>query len=200
LVGKTSAAAQKWAKAIHARECQKLYLARVSGRFPGRALSLAIPQLGRNNCPLPQHGEWPQFKAKADEKLKNWKKNASSKNDTGASAKIARQCFAHGYWITGPDNCAKNESLDSFCNGLIKENSVSTEEWAKALTERSWLHLACPARVEQAKIGVCVCGTFEELDDETYLRTVKPAETSFTTLTYDQSTDTSIILCRPETG
>lgn len=43
-------------------------------------------------------------------------------------------------------------------------------------------------------------GTFDELDQETYEKTVKAAQSSFALMSYDESSDSSVVLCKPETG
>ena len=44
-----------------------------------------------------------------------------------------------------------------------------------------------------------VSGSFDDLDDETYEKTVKAAQSSFALMKYDKESDTSVVLCRPET-
>jgi RNA pseudouridylate synthase len=63
-----------------------------------------------------------------------------------------------------------------------------------------WLHLACPTRLVEPKNGVCGCGTFNELDDDAYASTVKSAETSFCAVSYHGASDSTLVLCRPNTG
>jgi hypothetical protein len=55
-------------------------------------------------------------------------------------------------------------------------------------------------RVARAKDGVCSSGKFDELDESTYIKTVKAAETAFSVVSYDERQDCTIILCRPVTG
>jgi hypothetical protein len=63
-----------------------------------------------------------------------------------------------------------------------------------------WLHLACPTRIVQPKDGVCEAGSFSNLDDDLYLKTVKPAHTAFGVVSYDPHTDSTLLICRPYTG
>ena len=63
-----------------------------------------------------------------------------------------------------------------------------------------WFHLACPTRIAQHKDGVCEAGTFDSLDDALYRKTVKPAQTSFAVVSYDEATDSTVVVCRPATG
>jgi Pseudouridylate synthases, 23S RNA-specific len=51
-----------------------------------------------------------------------------------------------------------------------------------------WLHLAVPVTVVDEKNGVCQAGSG------------KPAQTSFAVVGYDQETDSTIVLAKPETG
>ena len=43
-------------------------------------------------------------------------------------------------------------------------------------------------------------GPFDTLDDHLYVHTVKPAQTSFAVVGYDDLSDSTVVLCRPETG
>jgi hypothetical protein len=63
-----------------------------------------------------------------------------------------------------------------------------------------WLHLACPTRISSHKDGICEAGGFADLDDEVYLKSVKPAQTSFAVVRYDDASDSTVLICRPETG
>ena len=42
-------------------------------------------------------------------------------------------------------------------------------------------------------------GSFDDLEDETYEKTVKAAQSSFALMKYDKESDSSVVLCRPET-
>ena len=43
-------------------------------------------------------------------------------------------------------------------------------------------------------------GRFEDLDNDLYAKTVKPAQTSFTVVEYNEESDSTVVLCRPSTG
>jgi len=89
-----------------------------------------------------------------------------------------------------------------------------------------WLNFACPCRVASHKNGICEAGDFSQYiptktdennnDDTnngknnkpcdknkgslTRVLGIKPAQTSFTLLSYDASSDTSLVLAKPVTG
>lgn len=42
-------------------------------------------------------------------------------------------------------------------------------------------------------------GAFEDLNNEMYAKTVKASQSSFALLKYDEKSDSSVVLCRPET-
>ena len=49
-------------------------------------------------------------------------------------------------------------------------------------------------------LAVQESGTFDDLDQELYDKTVKAAQSSFALMSYDESSDSSVVLCKPETG
>ena len=78
-----------------------------------------------------------------------------------------------------------------------------------------WLNFACPCRVSSHKNGICEAGDFSHLINDFGDKTnadngqenssqpgkgIKPAQTSFTLLSYDASTNTSLVLAKPITG
>lgn len=200
MLAKTSKVCKQWTRVIQRREqCEKLYLARVRGKFPV-SCPTTLPMLGAESSSLPVFGEWLE-----DGAVKPKKKNGET--DTYEKA---RERNAHGYWITDSmDRPLSGISLDEFAKG-----ATSAETWLRFLDGRGvvetegstdcsqmkWFHLACPTRIVDPKIGVCVCGSFDDLDQMTYKKTVKPAETSFAMVAYDPKSDSSVVLCRPKTG
>lgn len=86
VLAKNSAAAKEWGQAIQQRNksCEKLYLARVKGRF-GQNFPNDLPVLGQDGR-LPSYGEWP---------------NATEAFPAGEDpCTEARRRNAHGYWMT----------------------------------------------------------------------------------------------------
>jgi 23S rRNA-/tRNA-specific pseudouridylate synthase len=197
VLAKTSLVAKEWGKAIQERDaCEKLYLARVKGRFPLNCPT-TLPNLaqGETSEGLPVYGEWTHHA----EKTKG--------SDDDAAARLRN---AYGYWITdhtgkavGPDAASlvqfseSEHAVDEWLEALKDSNEEAAESTASSL---SWLHLACPVRVKEPKIGVCVSGAFEDLEASLYLKTVKSAQTAFATISYDSESDSTIVLCRPGTG
>lgn len=182
LLGKTSAAAREWCTIIQERDhCEKLYLARVKGRFG--TVSNIPTSLARSYENVPLYGEWVD-----DENFRT--RNACS------------------HWFTTLDGSVCSDlSMDKF--GRMENSLEDWLDSLQKLGEGNmnvlnsklrWLHLACPTRVEQHKNGICACGTFDELNDDIYRQSVKASETSFALIHYDNKTDSSLVLCRPRTG
>jgi len=208
ILGKTSLIAQQWGKAIMNRNCQKVYLARVKGKFP-----LSCPtdwKLADDITQPPINGEWKdQNEEKQDpigeEKGQNSKRNKKHKSnlsqeELASLVQQARKRNAHTWWIADDDDkIVNNDSLQH-----IFDDQKSDQEWLDSSTEqkdsRFWFHLACPNRIAKPKDGVCEAGPFGDLDNVTYHKTVKPAATSFAVIRYDEVTDSTIVLCRPTTG
>jgi 23S rRNA-/tRNA-specific pseudouridylate synthase len=238
VLAKSSKVAAQWTDAIRSRtRCQKLYLARVRGRFPDNLFQqspfLAPPCLTAEHdgasipVALPDYGEWLGREGHGDEE----EKEVNSR----------RHRHAHGWWISdasdiplpgtspgalvaslesNPDNPTE-ERLREVLELLSEQfaassSSVSHREEAASeandsaqLTEKDrnqqprpfyWVHLACPIRIVDPKIGVYECDSFGGLDDAEYIRTVKPAQTSFAALSYHGDSDSTLLLCRPQTG
>jgi 23S rRNA-/tRNA-specific pseudouridylate synthase len=190
ILGKTSAVAQEWGKSIMNRNCQKSYLARVAGKFPLHCSAKELPRILVDPSNLPNNGEWVV------------------ETETHQPATAARKQNAHGYWIADENGKVQKEAdLQSVFDcqrsedeWLLEATNAKEEEANPSTRGLLWFHLACPNRVAQPKDGICEAGAFETLDDELYLKTVKPAQTSFGVVRYDEATDSTVVLCRPATG
>ncbi len=184
ILGKTSTVATDWGKAIMNRNCQKVYLARVAGKFP-----LHLPQeLDRfqEQDLLPDHGESKVIFTSNDETMLS-------------TIDLARKQNAYGYWITNGDGILQRDCL--LQNVFASQHHE--DEWLDNTVDQNkflWLHLACPTRISQPKDGICEAGPFVTLDDTIYLKTVKAAETSFGVIRYDEASDSTLVICRPTTG
>ena len=248
LIAKNSSLARSLGKCILERDgCQKVYLARVKGRF-GNLQNVNHPwklqysktsnevlqdvagdgsverrSKQRKVMSLPPifHGEI------AERDIQNVsggvhiklpmsakKKGKNSKCDSNES----RSCFATlGFWITDDVGNlvqnATNEDLVNQCEKVTAEEiikytigsntseKVCDSDGTNESTERSiyWLHFSCPCRISSHKNGVCEAGDFSA-KSEVELEGTKPAQTAFTLLSYDKSSDTSLLLVKPDTG
>ena len=196
----------------------------------GDLLGRINPVSGTSRTDVPQDGEWPQNNPTENTSVHDSSSSSSSSSskDTKVSTTIdkLRSSHAHDYWITDDsgNNLLEKVSLSDLANSEInnldecledldklrqqegKDKNITTKDNNSPTTNSSkksslrWLHLACPTRIVQPKIGVCAAGRFEELEDDLYVKTVKPAQTSFAVIRYDAITDSTIILCRPVTG
>lgn len=218
VLAKTSAAAKEWGQAIQQRDCEKIYLARVKGRFCGdhNIAAAAASDNNNNTVPLllvhtndgrlPNHGEFEDDSsatAAATDTI-----NALDQDDI---SRAARSRNAHGYWMTDLAGNPCDVTLEEFTK---MEHTV--DEWLEALNGAAttttsdsknqdssslvWFNLACPVRIEQPKIGVCSAGLFADLDAATYQKTVKAAQTAFAVVRYCASDDSTLLLVRPATG
>lgn len=192
ILAKSTAVAKHWSQCIRQRDCQKYYLARVRGKFPMILEEKGLARLSGLEG-LPQDGEWT---------------NAAKEESTAAAVEAAKRRNAHAYWITD----ASGKVLQRDCSlSEIATAEHTVDEWLAQLDNSDkganqkdasmfWVHLACPTRISKHKDGVCEAGAFEDLDDDVYLKTVKPAQTSFGVVSYDEKSDSSLLLCRPVTG
>lgn len=193
ILAKRSEVARTWAQAISKREaCTKLYLARVKGKFPS---NLKFPRITTDP---PENGEWTSLAC-------------------DGTVESLRKRHAHGYWVTlqSPNSNGDQNSSTLSDMSLVeyRATAVDVETWLSSLTGSDdsftqskndtimpWLHVACPVRVVDFKDGGCESGTFNDIEDDVYRRTVKPAQTSFAVIRYDAESDSTIVLCRPSTG
>jgi 23S rRNA-/tRNA-specific pseudouridylate synthase len=182
VLGKSSQKAQEWGKCIMRRDCQKVYFARVTGKFPLNCPSSLISKISRT---VPVNGEWEGQGAA-----------------TEAPYVAARRRNAYGYWSVDMSEKVRDDATLQ----QIFDSQWDYESWLKPTQDADqeanmlWLNLAAPTRVANKKDGICEAGSFENLDPETYMKTVKPAHTSFGVVQYDADTDSTIVLCRPTTG
>lgn len=189
ILGKTSAVAQEWGKAIMNHSCQKVYLARVKGKFPMNAPK-SLPRLLGQKSDLPDRGVFLV-------------ETASSPTREAMETEIykaAQQNNAYGLWVTQGEGTPLSEaSMQDVFNSQFNYDDWLSDSTSKK-NDLKWLHLACPTRIAQPKDGICEAGAFEHLDEKVYLKSVKPAETSFGVLSYDDESDSTLVICRPQTG
>lgn len=222
-MGKNRDVAKDWGKAIQQRDaCEKLYLARIRGRFPlacPESISTgALSSVGSNkftDCGPPLYGEWvekataPAEATSSEGPRRKKQKVAANEKDDSVAAVAARNRNALVCWVTEQSGKPLDND-EGFSMQKFSSVTNSVQEWLEVLNnsqpgsaekkELLWLHLACPVRVEQPKIGVCAAGAFADLDDSLYRKTVKPAQTSFAIIRYDAETDSTVVLCKPWTG
>ncbi|KAL7471606.1 hypothetical protein ACHAXS_011903 [Conticribra weissflogii] len=111
-------------------------------------------------------------------------------------------------------------------SGQENDADVSATVATTATPTIHWLNFACPCRVASHKNGICEAGDFSQFimtkkdendnpvtnrsDDNkspdndqgshVQIRGIKPAQTSFTLVSYDASSNTSLVLAKPVTG
>ena len=218
VLAKNAALARSLSQCIFDREgCEKIYLARVKGRFPLNLVN------GKGN------ESW-QFRRESidaggdsaisppcingvysETNMKHWKGGVrvplhSAKNSNAAL----------GYWFSDENekvlinvswrdissrasNVSALEILDMVkYESKTNQNKDQTNNTpANSIT---WLNFSCPCRVSSHKDGICEAGDFTNLTTDKDRKGIKPAQTSFSLLTYDALTDTSVVLAKPITG
>ena len=141
ILGKTSHEAQVWGKAIQQRQhCEKLYLARVKGRFPTQCPDQVPKLLGREGDSLmesnnnnknqsrrvPLYGEWtnPNDEQDGCSSSKRTEKNKQSLDDAAATAlaTVQRQRNAYGYWFS---NITMDDNNNNNNNSLVPDQSLA---------------------------------------------------------------------------
>jgi 23S rRNA-/tRNA-specific pseudouridylate synthase len=216
MIAKCPVVAQTLSLALRSSDaCEKMYLARVQGKFPQNChLSVAAMDTTCWKEPghVPTGGEYRMSRTGTNETTA-----------ATATAKDMRERNALGYWLEDSfgsvqkgvsrssqlDLSASHGDIDEWMSLLeppINRNNENGDTCSSAISTdtthspKLWFHLACPVRVSSPKHGICQAGAFTDLDDATYRKTVKPAHTSFAIVRYDESTDSTILLCRPSTG
>jgi RNA pseudouridylate synthase len=178
IFGKTSAAAQVCSTAMKQRHrrgsslCHKIYVARVKGHFP-RNCPLHVPVL----APASSHDEQkPPLFPIFDGVVHDDDNTIENGNDEVAVAAMRRR-NAFGYWFsnsTGANNVGDSQNLSLEQFSTLEH---SADEWLQALDQKKkeqvsndcddsscmtahsdlvWLDFACPVRVSNPQVGVCV--------------------------------------------
>lgn len=206
IIAKTPEVAKRLGKCISDRtSCEKVYLARVKGRFPTNfTADKRFQDCESNGIPC-QFGETVQA--------------------TGNAYKVSAEA-AIGFWITDQLGNPRDDvtlqqmsespgTLDTILSPSIIKHGILTDEQRvkqeiSSLSDQEdsvngqqstqsyfWLNLACPCRISQPKNGVCETGDFASQQGKTG---AKPAQTSFALVAYDEQTDSSAIVAKPLTG
>jgi len=242
VIAKSSAIARELSKCISERDgCEKIYLARVKGKFPLGLQSQGVQNGDNNIHPWEfrlqsdtaslqnEETDYPNKRRKglisppcqSGEVLESetdWKggvhipiMNNEGKKKKQTNQPNTKQIYAGlGYWITNRQGevvenaCSLQDLIDqskdiSIANA-IGDLSTPGSNGNNTSDELLWLNFACPCRISSHKNGVCEAGSFSELTDESVRKSIKPAQTSFVLLSYDASSDTSLVLAKPETG
>mmetsp|Transcript_31606 Transcript_31606/g.66456 ORF Transcript_31606/g.66456 Transcript_31606/m.66456 type:complete len:670 (+) Transcript_31606:78-2087(+) len=134
-------------------------------------------------------------------------------NSKGASESNTQLYAGLGYWMTdGQGTIVKNASLQDLigqCEDASMEEMLAGSIGSAPNTGNSsiptkesflWLNFASPCRIASHKNGVCETGEFSELNNDDDRKGIKPAQTSFALLSYDASSDTSLVVAKPVTG
>ena len=88
------------------------------------------------------------------------------------------------------------DSVDEWLESIDSTSSTSFEGNEERDCKYLWYHLACPTRIAKHKDGVCEASSFDNLDDDLYKKTVKPAHSSFGVVSYDETTDSTLLVRR----
>ena len=78
--------------------------------------------------------------------------------------------------------------MDDWLSSMDQSNAKNTED------VKLWLHLACPTRIAKHKDGICEAGSFDDLDDALYVKSVKPAHSAFGVVSYDEKSDSTLLV------
>ena len=247
LIAKSSSLASLLGKCILERDgCEKVYLARVKGKFPSILqnanhpwrmqywTSLKIEQdvrgdenaerqsklLKITSIPPILHGEVTEHDTNnifGGVRVKlpvNMKQKSNTKEGGGVANKNQTCIAALGFWVTDcfgtlienatVQDCVKQcegmtatEIIEYSVGSLATDKVCDKEDSAKRSI--NWLHFACPCRISSHKNGVCESGDFSA-KSESELEGTKPAQTAFTILSYDEASDTTLLLIKPDTG
>jgi hypothetical protein len=245
LLAKSSALAGTLGKCIMQRDgCEKIYLARVKGKFPLGLQHTSCEMHDATNdnihpwefvyCPdrdenLGDEELHPSKRTKrsipppceygevSDSYGKIWKggmhipfkSNEGKKQNAADEFSEAESYAGLGYWMTDAHGAvAQDASLQDLINQC--DNKSTEEMLQRAIGSTSgtpstkeswlWLNFACPCRISSHKNGICEAGDLTGSKDDNYLQGIKPAQTLMSLLSYDASSDTSLVLAKPVTG
>jgi len=209
IIAKSSAVAKEVGISIRDRTCEKLYLARVRGKFPLNANKSHYCSQMRN-----------QRKSSGDNNNNN---NDDISNTESDKTKELNHLFpvdgvrndeaASEYWIcSNNNNCGDTSehvinTLFSKCDEMVSQkwNKDAVYELKQELDCRNegdvgryFLEIACPCKISSHKDGVCIVSEkpVSAINEEGW----KPAQTRFHVVAYDEATDTTVLLAQPITG
>lgn len=114
IIGKTSSVAQSYSKCIMNRSCQKIYLARVAGKFPLKYRNLkplTADEITQSGIPL--HGEW-------EREGSSQSKCTESKNEKANVASRLRKQHALACWVTGRDGKPVYEDKYNYESNILE--------------------------------------------------------------------------------
>jgi 23S rRNA-/tRNA-specific pseudouridylate synthase len=210
LMAKSARVAQQWSKAMimqpqpslamdHDSQQQpqqrvhKWYLARVRGKFP---LNMnALTDNDEDTIPLLSNEEKASVDSGVHLSRPETNNGDSSAQDSPIDADARRTRNAFGYWTTHRSFQEVFECVQPMNNWFqLPEEQRNTNQ------RDNWLHLACPTRVAQHKDGVCQAGSFSNLRDDIYMKSVKASQTAFGVVSYSEETHSTLVVCKPSTG
>mmetsp|Transcript_8573 Transcript_8573/g.17443 ORF Transcript_8573/g.17443 Transcript_8573/m.17443 type:complete len:578 (-) Transcript_8573:57-1790(-) len=175
IIAKNRDVAKQLGQCIRDREnCQKMYIARVKGKFPLQA-------------PSDKHLSWTNGESLCQYGETNNGEAVIGYWITDCNGAIRQKA-------TLDDVFGSKRTIDGLLSEL--ETKHLDENSGKASL---WLHLSCPCRIASHKNGVCEAGEFSDLSEDE-AKKVKPAQTSFAVVEYDKASDSTVILVKPETG
>jgi hypothetical protein len=147
ILGKTSLVAQEWGKSIMNQNCQKVYLARVAGKFPLNAGGDASKlRLSGDSCPI--NGKWPKY--------------ATIGNSKSRDVAMERKRNAHMFWIIKGKGQVTGNDVDL---QRVFDSKFDEDDWLKNADSETdseskeqmlWFHLACPIRIAKHGRRRCV--------------------------------------------
>jgi len=132
--------------------------------------------------------------------------NGSNENSSTEPNRFLEQVFhcRHSVdaWLASIGNTDNSDTATTDTkNSTINSGTITTTANSKLTsTVFRWFHIACPVRIAHHKDGICEANSFADLDDNLYKKTVKPSHSSFGVVSYDQRTDSTLLICRPYTG
>ena len=203
IIAKKSDVAKALGESIqNRRECEKMYLARLKGRFPLNFVDSSNVRLQTDNvnieCGVEKTGDCETNKGQEDTgcydeqhshepALALWVTDESGRVCNGASMQdvfISKNSIDTLLFSEDNDNIAADP-----------DSSVPRSHSAAGTCNRSifWIHLACPCVIASHKDGICKAGS--GLGPK-----AKPAQTSFSVISYDEASDSTVVLVKPETG
>ena len=185
IIAKSSEVAKDVTRNIMERNCTKYYLARVRGKFPLNAQN-------HSHLTLSDH----EVSGFQDRLI-----------DSGSSADVASWISASplSVEIRNPHETNRKHGLthhDVFSQTTPLDQLFEFKNGGKVILEQMnqqiWFELSCPCRIASHKNGVCE--TSNVAVDTNTNDGWKPAHTSFTVISYDEKSDSSILLVKPHTG
>ena len=132
IIGKSSSVAQSYSKCIMNRSCQKIYLARVAGKFPLNYKKLkTLTSKEEIQSGIPLHGEWKRnILTVEDEQIQKSSTNLKVETTCLAASRLRKQ-YALACWVADQNGEHVFEDEEDKSTNLLEQVFESRHRYVR---------------------------------------------------------------------